>query len=70
MTTGGILPFVDKTGRRPLLIYGAIICGILHFISGALMASFGHSVSEVDGNAILRWELTNPAAAKAIIARK
>lgn len=31
-------------------------------------ASYGHHVSEVDGNSILRWEITNPAAAKAIIA--
>lgn len=33
-------------------------------------ASFGHHVPEVDGNSILRWELTNTAAAKAIIASK
>lgn len=70
VTTGGILPFVDRFGRRPLLIYGAIACCILHFISGALMASFGHHVSDVDGNTILRWELTNSAAAKALIASK
>ncbi|KAF3761581.1 hypothetical protein M406DRAFT_50654 [Cryphonectria parasitica EP155] len=68
VTTGGILPFIDRMGRRPLLIYGAIVCCILHFISGALMASYGHHVTSVDGNSILKWELTNPQAAKAIIA--
>ncbi|PSR81545.1 general substrate transporter [Coniella lustricola] len=68
VTTGFILPFVDRCGRRPLLIYGAVACCLLHFISGALMASYGRSVDAVDGNAILRWELTNAQAAKAIIA--
>lgn len=57
-------------GRRPLLIYGAVACCVLHFISGALMASYGHAVDAVDGNSILRWELNNDQAAKAIIACK
>lgn len=49
VTTGGILPIIDRLGRRYLLISGAIICCILHFISGALMASYGHHVDSVDG---------------------
>lgn len=31
VTTGLMLPFIDRIGRRQLLIGGAIICMILHF---------------------------------------
>lgn len=70
VTTGGVLPFIDRVGRRTLMIYGAIICCVLHFISGALMASYGHSVPDIDGNTILTWQITDTAAAKGIIASK
>lgn len=49
VTTGGVLPIIDKIGRRKLLIGGAIICCIIHFISGAVMASYGHRVESIDG---------------------
>lgn len=36
-------------GRRWLLIVGALICGVIHFVVGAIMAVYGHHVDSVDG---------------------
>jgi hypothetical protein len=44
-----MLPIVDRLSRRWILITGAIICGILHFVTGAVMAVYGHAVDSVDG---------------------
>ncbi|KAK4504288.1 hypothetical protein PRZ48_005204 [Zasmidium cellare] len=42
--------YIDKTGRRPLLIYGAIAMGICHFVVGGVLSG-GEIVPEgVDGN--------------------
>lgn len=49
VTTGGVLFVIDRVGRRWLLIVGAIICGVIHFIVGAVMAVYGHHVDSVDG---------------------
>jgi hypothetical protein len=49
VTTGGILPIIDRLDRRFLLIWGAIICCILHFATGAIMATKGHYVDSVNG---------------------
>lgn len=49
-------------------VYGAIIACILHFIVGALMASYGHKVDSIDGNSILTWEIESTSAAKGVIA--
>ncbi|CAM1509010.1 Fc.00g027490.m01.CDS01 [Cosmosporella sp. VM-42] len=67
VTTGGVLPFIDRIGRRKLLIIGSILCAILHFASGAIMASYGHHVDSVDGNEILKWSISG-APAKGVIA--
>jgi hypothetical protein len=44
-----MLPIIDRIGRRFLLLSGAVICAILHYTSGALMAVHGHYVDSVDG---------------------
>ncbi|KAF5023403.1 hypothetical protein F66182_4560 [Fusarium sp. NRRL 66182] len=62
VTTGLVLPLIDRLGRRPLLVGGAIICGILHFSSGAVMASYGYPVDGIDGNENLTWAIKGPAA--------
>ncbi|GJN71354.1 sugar transporter [Purpureocillium lilacinum] len=67
VTTGAILPIIDRLGRRWLLIIGAIVCGVLHFATGAIMAVYGHHVDSVDGNDILKWSISG-APAKAVIA--
>ncbi|KAL7932840.1 general substrate transporter [Trichoderma chlorosporum] len=67
VTTGGVLFVIDRMGRRWLLIVGAIICGLIHFIVCAVMAVYGHHVDSVDGNDILKWQISGPSA-KAVIA--
>ena len=43
--------FIDATGRRPLLIYGAIGMGICQFVVGGVLGTYGVSVPEgVGGN--------------------
>lgn len=67
VTTGAILPFIDKVGRRMLLLSGAIICMALHFGIAAIMATRGHYVDSVNDNANLRWEIAG-APGKGVIA--
>ncbi|KAJ5179217.1 Major facilitator superfamily domain general substrate transporter [Penicillium capsulatum] len=57
VTTGGMLPFIDRIGRRPLLIGGAIACMAVHAVIAGVMATRGHAVDSVNGNANLRWEI-------------
>jgi hypothetical protein len=43
--------FIDYTGRRPLLIYGAIGMGVCHFVVGGLLGTYGiYTPGGVDGN--------------------
>ena len=67
VTTGLILPFIDRIGRRVLLLVGSILCMILHFAIAGTMASYGHYVQDIDGNTILRWRIGGHPA-KAVIA--
>lgn len=67
VTTGAILPFVDKIGRRMLLLSGAILCMALHFAIAATMATRGHYVDSVNGNENLRWQIAG-APGKGVIA--
>ncbi|GES65206.1 sugar transporter [Aspergillus terreus] len=66
VTTGVILPFIDRMGRRPLLLGGAVTCMVLHYAIAGVMATYGHPVDEIDGNKNLRWEIGG-APGKAVI---
>ncbi|KAJ5081281.1 Major facilitator superfamily domain general substrate transporter [Penicillium alfredii] len=61
VTTGVMLPIIDRVGRRSLLLIGAVTCMIVHFIIAAVMASKGHPVPDVNGNANLTWEIKGNA---------
>lgn len=67
VTTGLMLPVIDRFHRRHLLLVGSMLCMALHFAIAGLMATHGHSVPEINGNPILRWEVTDGMAAKGII---
>lgn len=67
VTTAVTLAFIDKTGRRPLLIGGGIAMGALNFAVAGLMASKGHSVTNVDGNYNIKWQVGG-SYAKGVIA--
>ncbi|CZR57683.1 related to high-affinity glucose transporter [Phialocephala subalpina] len=55
--------FIDKTGRRPLLIYGALAMGICHFIVGGVMGTYGVYLPDgLDGNLSVRIKVTGPPA--------
>ncbi|KAK9458134.1 general substrate transporter [Dipodascopsis uninucleata] len=67
MTIPALL-FIDRWGRRPLLIYGGVIMATFLFLVGGIMAAHGHYVPEVNGNENIRWIVPNSQAAKAVIA--
>lgn len=67
VTTGAILPVIDRIGRRQVLISGSIICMVLHYIIAAVMATKGNPVDSVNGNDNLKLKL-GPTPGKAVIA--
>lgn len=62
-----MLPVIDRVGRRDLLLIGSISCMAVHFIIAGVMASKGHPVPDVNGNANLTWEIKG-SAGMAVIA--
>ncbi|KAK4493649.1 hypothetical protein PRZ48_014834 [Zasmidium cellare] len=66
-TTGVMLPFIDRIGRRQLLISGSVICMTLHYATAGVMATYGQPVPDVGGNTNLRL-LLSPTPGKAVIA--
>ncbi|OQE36321.1 hypothetical protein PENCOP_c012G03193 [Penicillium coprophilum] len=61
VTTGIMLPFIDRVGRRSLLLLGSVTCMVVHFIIAGVMASKGNPVANVNGNANLTWEIKGSA---------
>lgn len=44
--------FIDRTGRRSLLVWGSITMGLCHFVVGGMLGAYGEDVpGGVDGNA-------------------
>ncbi|KAJ6096927.1 Major facilitator superfamily domain general substrate transporter [Penicillium sp. IBT 16267x] len=67
VTTGVMLPVIDRIGRRQLLLVGSVSAMAIHIIIASVMATNGHAVSSVDGNTNLTWEIKG-GAGKAVIA--
>ncbi|KAF2725138.1 sugar transporter, partial [Polychaeton citri CBS 116435] len=67
VTTGIMLPIIDRVGRRVLLLSGAVICMVLHFAIAGTMATYGRPVDSVAGNDNLHWEVSGTAG-KGVIA--
>lgn len=67
VTTGAILPFIDRVGRRQLLIGGALICMFLHYTTAGVMAVHSHHVDAVNGDSNLKMLLPETPG-KAVIA--
>src|SRR5690242_9981465 len=54
--------FVDKIGRRTLLIYGALAMAFCHFVVGGVMGTHGVDVPEVNGDANITMRVTGSPA--------
>lgn len=60
--------FIDTTGRRPLLIYGAVAMGICMFVVGGVLGSYGTTLPNgLDGNLSVKVQVTG-APANTVIA--
>ncbi|KAF9406336.1 hypothetical protein BGZ94_003151 [Podila epigama] len=67
MTIPAIL-FIDRWGRRPILLAGSIMMALWLFLIGGLMGKYG-SATSFDGNKTTNWAIQdNDAASKAVIA--
>jgi hypothetical protein len=55
-----ILFYIDKTCRRPLLIYGALIIALCHFVVGGILSSGEYVPCGVDGNENVLIRVTGP----------
>lgn len=66
--TGAMWLFIDKVGRRSLLIYGALGMAICHFVVGGVMASHYIPVPHgVGGNANIIFAVKSGAPANTVI---
>ncbi|KAG0348967.1 hypothetical protein BG004_003129 [Podila humilis] len=67
MTIPAIL-FIDRWGRRPILLAGSTFMALWLFLIGGLMGKYGKSIS-FEGNKTTTWAISdNDAASKAVIA--
>lgn len=44
-----MLFLIDRVGRRMILLVGAVLSGLIHFITAAIMATYGHPVDSIGG---------------------
>ncbi|KAH6640008.1 general substrate transporter [Truncatella angustata] len=66
--TGVMWLFIDKTGRRTLLVYGALGMGFCHFVIGGVMAAHHYDVPEgIDNNPNVIFAVTSGAPANTVI---
>lgn len=66
--TGVMWLFIDKTGRRTLLVYGALGMGFCHFVVGGVMGAHHDNVPEgVGGNANIVIAVHKGAPANTVI---
>ncbi|KTW28185.1 hypothetical protein T552_02044 [Pneumocystis carinii B80] len=56
MTVPALL-FIDRWGRRPTFIYGAVLMAILLFAESIFMAIGGHYVPSYHGSEYIRWTM-------------
>jgi len=55
--------FIDKTGRRPLLIYGAILMGVCMFVVGGVLGSHGtYLPNGLNGNLSVKIQVSGSPA--------
>ncbi|ODV97824.1 hypothetical protein PACTADRAFT_324 [Pachysolen tannophilus NRRL Y-2460] len=68
--TAPALFFLDKVGRRPLLLIGAVLMAAFLFAVGAILAVYSEPTTDFDGNENITISIpdSNKAAAKALIA--
>ncbi|KAF9187158.1 hypothetical protein BGZ51_004287 [Haplosporangium sp. Z 767] len=67
MTIPAIL-FIDKWGRRPVLLIGSTFMALWLFLIGGLMGKYGSAIS-FDGNSTTTWAIRgNDSASNAVIA--
>ena len=60
--TSIIFFYIDRTGRRPLLIYGALLMGCCHFVVAGCLSSGTYVPTGVNGNLNVVIKVTGPAA--------
>lgn len=53
-------------GRRKLLLFGSVVCMVLHYAIAGVMATYGTPVDDVNGNANLKLVIKG-APGKAVI---
>lgn len=62
------LIYIDRWGRRPMLLFGAVIMGIWLYLVGGLQARFGHAAVDVAASDTTTWVVDgNKSATYAII---
>ncbi|KAI0121281.1 general substrate transporter [Xylariales sp. AK1849] len=66
--TGVMWLFIDKTGRRTLLIYGALGMGVCHFVIGGVMSAHHYDVpTGVNDNPNIIFAVTKGAPANTVM---